>query len=210
MACDAQKLIRFKTYATYARTSILEFNGILRNKQGELATGDEVTKDLGIDEDTTRSGLCSRASPPHAGNHEGKSSPSTEATCQVEADIVPSVICVERPLAQSGIETYGQTTYRDSVLGTRRYPTETQHALHDKPQYPITRFQPASSSRTQCENENSTLDIFQPFFDPAMLDLFPNGNIPDLSQFEVSPMGLDYFELDGWQNNQNVSTNWQY
>ena len=210
MTCDVQKLIGFKTHATYARTSILEFNAVLRNKQGELATGNEVTQDLGIEEDTVRSGSISRASPPRADNHEGKSCLSSEVKRRAETEITRSFIYLDRPLAPSSTEATDQNTSTDSFLSMQRYPTETQRALHDKQQYPTTQIQPSSSSRTASEIQNPTLDIFQPFFDPAMLDLFPNGDIPDLSRFEVNPLSLDYFELDGWQQDQNISTNPQY
>ncbi len=31
-----------------------------------------------------------------------------------------------------------------------------------------------------------------------MLDLFPNGELPDLSAFDISSLNLDHFELEGW------------
>ena len=46
--------------------------------------------------------------------------------------------------------------------------------------------------------DTQTLDVFCPFFDPDLLALFPNGEIPDFSEFETSPLSLDYFELDDW------------
>jgi hypothetical protein len=42
------------------------------------------------------------------------------------------------------------------------------------------------------------VDIFQPLLDPEMLDLFPDGELPDFSAFDTSPLNLDHFDLEGW------------
>lgn len=44
--------------------------------------------------------------------------------------------------------------------------------------------------------ESQILRGFNPFFDPEMLDVFPNGEIPDLSQYDTSPFSPDYFEIE--------------
>lgn len=54
----------------------------------------------------------------------------------------------------------------------------------------------SSHLREPDQYNDQTLDVYQPFFDPAMLDLFPNGDIPDLSDFDHSPLDLDYFEFE--------------
>ena len=46
--------------------------------------------------------------------------------------------------------------------------------------------------------ERLTLDPYYPFFDQTMLDLFPYGEMPDLSQFDADLGDLDFFELEGW------------
>ena len=91
MICDAQKLVGFKIHATYARTSILEFNAILRNKEGVLAKSDEVTKDLGIDHDTVGSGSCSVTSLSETDSHEGKTHPSREVESRYETENISSL-----------------------------------------------------------------------------------------------------------------------
>jgi hypothetical protein len=53
--------------------------------------------------------------------------------------------------------------------------------------------------------EGPSLDVARPFFDPTMLDLFPNGEMPDLSHFETSLSSLDYYELDDWNTAFNLS-----
>lgn len=37
-----------------------------------------------------------------------------------------------------------------------------------------------------------------------MLDLFPDGEMPDLSHFETSLLSLDYFELEDWNMSSNL------
>lgn len=38
-----------------------------------------------------------------------------------------------------------------------------------------------------------------------MLGLFPNGEMPDISQLETAPINLDYFDIEGWSNATNMS-----
>jgi len=51
------------------------------------------------------------------------------------------------------------------------------------------------------------LDVFDPFFDPGMFNLFPDGEMVDFSHFDTSPFSLDFFdfELHEW-NYRNEST----
>lgn len=48
--------------------------------------------------------------------------------------------------------------------------------------------------------ESQNIDIFHPLFDPAMLELFPNGELPDLALLETSPLNLDYLDITEWNN----------
>lgn len=83
------------------------------------------------------------------------------------------------------------------------------HTLQYDQQYSSSELQQPSPSQVQSSTTtdavNPTLDIFQPFYDPAMLDLFPNGDIPDLSQFDVSPLNFECFEIDAWQMNGDMA-----
>ena len=45
---------------------------------------------------------------------------------------------------------------------------------------------------------HQNLDVFQTLIDPEMLKLYPNGELPDLSQFDTSPLSLEYFDIDDW------------
>lgn len=55
-------------------------------------------------------------------------------------------------------------------------------------QYQLCDVRPSSNFQEEPprEVEDQTFDIFQPFFDPAMLDLFPGGDFPDLATFEAN------------------------
>lgn len=51
--------------------------------------------------------------------------------------------------------------------------------------------------------DNHSLDLFQPLLDPDMLDLFPSGELPDMSAFESGVWDLDHFEIDDWNDFTN-------
>ncbi|EXJ75458.1 uncharacterized protein A1O5_02154 [Cladophialophora psammophila CBS 110553] len=46
--------------------------------------------------------------------------------------------------------------------------------------------------------ETQPLDLFQPLFDPDMLELFSNRVMPDLSQFDTASLNLNYLDIEGW------------
>lgn len=80
-------------------------------------------------------------------------------------------------------------------------PTQQEHVISsalmfpDHPQHyepPVTLQEPSQPALIP----NQTIDIFHPLLDPQMLDLFPDGDVPDLSQFDTSPFNLDYFDLE--------------
>jgi hypothetical protein len=64
---------------------------------------------------------------------------------------------------------------------------------------------PTSQQANLLVTERLTLDACYPFFDRTMLDLFPNGEMPDLSQFEANFMTLDYLKLEGCNNGSHPS-----
>lgn len=45
--------------------------------------------------------------------------------------------------------------------------------------------------------ENQPFDLMLPLFDPGMLDLFPDGNLPDFSQTDTTQLAANYFNLEG-------------
>lgn len=44
------------------------------------------------------------------------------------------------------------------------------------------------------------LDVFHPLFDPQMLELFPDGELPDLALLETSSLNLDYLDITDWNS----------
>lgn len=48
--------------------------------------------------------------------------------------------------------------------------------------------------------DNQNFDLYYPLFDREMLELFPNGQVPDLAAFDSSPLNLDYLDIGSWNN----------
>lgn len=82
MNVEIEKLINFKIHATHARTSILQFNDLLRQDEGGFAKADGVTNDLGIDEDNLETGLSSGPLTPALDRHDGKAGSSQHTTVE--------------------------------------------------------------------------------------------------------------------------------
>ena len=61
MSVDIQKLTSNRINARYARTSILEFNGVLWKKGGGLPASDQVPKNLGIEDEGSGGGSRARS-----------------------------------------------------------------------------------------------------------------------------------------------------
>lgn len=57
-----------------------------------------------------------------------------------------------------------------------------------------------SSATVESHNQNQTLDIFHPLLDPEMLELFPNGELPDPSIWETGTLNLDYLDTTDWNS----------
>ena len=48
-------------------------------------------------------------------------------------------------------------------------------------------------------------DVFPPYFNPEMLDFFPNGEVPDLSLPDMNHHSLDHFEIGSRNNNHHAA-----
>lgn len=134
---DPSKLTNFKINAAHARTSILEFTGILRSKGDGYVIPGEETNDLGLEEGS---------------------------------DMALPLPPEQREPQQTSQEQLQQET--PSILPQLNFLT----------------------------GEGPTLDIFNSFLDPEMLNLFPNGEIPDLAGFDTNLLSLDYLEMEGWDD----------
>ncbi|KAH7011168.1 hypothetical protein EDB80DRAFT_711345 [Ilyonectria destructans] len=139
---DPSKLTNFKINAAHARTSILEFTGILRSKGDGYVIPGEETNDLGLEEGS---------------------------------DIALPPPPEQREPQQTSQEQLQQETL--SLLPQLNFLT----------------------------GESPTLDVFNSFLDPEMLNLFPNGEIPDLAGFDTNLLSLDYLEMEGWDDALEVN-----
>ncbi|KAH7148209.1 hypothetical protein EDB81DRAFT_791762 [Dactylonectria macrodidyma] len=57
--------------------------------------------------------------------------------------------------------------------------------------------------------QGSTLDIFSPFFDPEMANLFSDHEMPNFDQFDTSLLNFDYLEMDGWNDGMDMASGGQ-
>jgi hypothetical protein len=195
---DIKKLIDFKINAAYARTSILGFVEILRSKGDGFADRGDESKDLGIQDNIFQPPLQSRQ--------------ATSNNREESMNIVPG------PSNGGGLytllhtdSTSAENRLQNSILSD---PSASQQTapLHfaqdqrqeDQLQHADRLYSLAPNEFTEHGSEQQSLDVCRPFFDPTMLDLFPNGEMPDLSHFETSLLSLDYFELDDWNTTSNL------
>lgn len=198
MSVDIQKLAGNKFNAKYARTSILEFNAVLRRKDGGLSNSEQVPKNLGIEDEVSGGGSRARSLESPSDGYEGKAGWQIQpAKKRTEVNINKAETFAEESALHSN-----QQASANAFLRALPSNSEAQVSQLDGSQYlPDTPNVFSSQHQDPPELEYQTLDVFQPFSDPAMLDLFPKGDIPDLSEFDTNPLDLDYFELEGWEDN---------
>jgi hypothetical protein len=159
---DISKLVSFEIRAAYARASIIGFVEVLRSKGDGYSIPGQETKDLGIEESS-----------------EQRPSIHTEdARVPSSAKDFPS-----RPLPAI-----------HDIVHDLRLPQHTDSPFQDQTQdwrlqSDISALPPSVTDYLIPEGQ--MLDVCEPFLDPTMLDLFPNGEIPDLSHLEpgILPLG---------------------
>lgn len=189
---DIKKLIDFKINATHARTSILGFVEILRNKGDGVADRGAENKDLGIQDGSAKNNeeipiAVPRPSVTEGGLHTLLHTDSSSAQNRLQ-DSDQSHSFAPRPGTASLLETQHQDQ-------------ENQLLLQPAAEY----FYPNDlTEHDDVTEEQNSLDVCHPFFNPTMLDLFPNGEMPDLSHFETSLLSLNYFDLEDWNMGSNV------
>lgn len=110
----------------------------------------------------------------------------------------PPATCPDIPFTpESGGEYQYDVLYsQQSEHSKQHLPPPPQEQAQTFPSTFTHHHQPAPSQPMMVDSLNHTLDIFQPLLDPEMLDLFPNGELPDLSAFDTSSLNLDHFEFD--------------
>ncbi|EXJ67739.1 uncharacterized protein A1O5_09085 [Cladophialophora psammophila CBS 110553] len=194
---DIRKLVDFKVNASHARASILGFIDILRPKgDGVVDSGDE-TKDLGIEQATVERDMATR-SPIH-----------DDPMHDLQSALIRQQPREDSPVALPSDFPQTREYLRGTDSSVNHVPTQpeinvnqTQHQQQGEPwpqhnQADIG-FGPPFPLQGQGVTERLTLDPYYPFFDQTMLDLFPNGEMPDLSQLDTELSNLEYFDVEGW------------
>ena len=193
---DIKKLLDFKLNAVYARTSILGFVEILRSQGDGFANPGEESNDLGIQDDDIQS--LQRIGQTALNNREEATKALQEQNSGAELQVPPLP-------ASISTQTRLQNQSRTSSSLSQQIPEPTAHLQFTEEQYQQERQPQAELSSAsapygvnQFGNEQQSFDVCHPFFDPAMLDLFPDGEMPDLSQFETVPMNFYDLEFEDW------------
>lgn len=193
---DITKLLDFKVNAIHARTSILGFVDILRAQgEGYVKQGEEST-DLGIQD--------IEAQEPPQGVHiaSGGTDDATKSGIQQSKQHPPCVASHSGAMPSQGV-------LQDSGLANESFAQHiSEHATydpaaHDLRQYlqnsqteSVSTFMPPDTNYSG--HEQQRFDVAHPFFDPAMLELFPDGELPDLSQIGSLPINLYDSGLIDW------------
>ena len=189
---DIKKLIDFKINAAYARTSILGFIEILRSKGDGYAKPGEESNDLGIQDDGIQSLSQTRQT---TLNNRSESMKAVQ-----EQDNGGHLYTLPHPgpvPTQSRLQNPSRPSSSLSQLTADLQFAQEQCQQEQQPQAELL-YALAPHELNPLGTEQRSLDVCHPFFDPAMLDLFPDGEMPDLPQFETSQPSLDYFELEDW------------
>lgn len=190
---DIKKLIDFKINATHARTSILGFVEILRNKGDGVADRGAENKDLGIQDGSAKN---------------SEENPDAVLRHPVTGGGLHTLLHTDSTSAQNRLQDSDQSHAFASRLETAPL-LETQHPDQENQvqlqQPAVDYFYPNDfTEHDDVTEEQNSLDVCHPFFNPTMLDLFPNGEMPDLSHFETSLLSLNYFDLEDWNMGSNL------
>ncbi|KAH7148987.1 hypothetical protein B0J13DRAFT_295137 [Dactylonectria estremocensis] len=92
----------------------------------------------------------------------------------------------------------------DIALSYNREQIQAQKAQLQQPHQDTSLLLPPQQVDNLGE-KSSTLDIFSPFFDLEMTNIFSDPDMLDVVQFDTSLLNLDYLEMDGW--NDGIGTN---
>ncbi|KIX06345.1 uncharacterized protein Z518_04321 [Rhinocladiella mackenziei CBS 650.93] len=175
---DIGKFLDFKIRARYARTSILGFVEILRSQGDGFVEAGEECNDLGI-QDGDSQNLQQMGQRP-SGNSEAAASVVLEQRDEVELPVPlfpPSASSQSRlpDLCSTSASTPLKTSWPPAHENTWQETGRLEEQF------------PARLPNASAAEEPQSFDLCHPFFDPALLDLFPDGEMPDLGQFETMP-----------------------
>ena len=193
---EIRKLVDFKVNASRAHASILGFIDILRpTGSGFVDSGDEI-QDLGIQPLTQE------------GQSQMRRSASDDRMGRLQTDSSRQQPRENSPVAArpDGIQIRGymQEANRDinhtsqQIIIDERQLQRQEELWHQHSQTDLG-FAHSIQAPNQDVTDRLTLNPYYPFFDQTMLNLFPNGEMPDLSQLDADLGSLDFFELEGWK-----------
>ena len=192
---EIRKLVDVNVNASHAHASILGFIDILRSKEsGFVDSGDEI-QDLGIQPLTQECQLQMARSDSLDGTESQQTGPSRRQARE-NSPVAAYLDAIHPP-------SYMQEPNRDINHTSHPInPDERPNQRQKEPWHQQSQTDPEYERSIQALNpevtERLTLNPYYPFFDQPMLDLFPNGEMPDLSQLDAELGSLDFFELDGW------------
>jgi hypothetical protein len=193
---DITKLLDFKVNAVHARTSILGFVDILRAKgEGYVRQGEEST-DLGIEDNETQN--LPQGAQVAFNNNDAATNAIPQQSKQPQASMSSlSVPTPSKSVSQYSGKGSGSLSQQTSEHAINEYAThELRPYMERLGNEPANAALPVSTGHF--DHEQQHFDVVHPFFDPAMLDLLPGGELPDLSQFGPLPMSLYDLELGDW------------
>jgi hypothetical protein len=172
---DIGKFLDFKIPAIYARTSILSFVEILRSGgDGLVDSGAECT-DLGIQE----------REDPQRQQQQPEQETHSDSTATVRAVFNPmeKEITEHQPSASSG-HLQDSCSHNDET---------TQENIFLDQQFPAGLSNLAGPNLRQ-----QSFGLYHPFSGAALLDLFPNDELPDPEHYPTIPVNLFDLNLEGW------------
>lgn len=198
---------------------------ILRSKGDGYADRGDESKDLGIQDNSFQS--VSRSQQTNTSNDREESSISVSESGN-GGDGLYNLLCTDSTSAPNSDELQNailpassssasqQTAASAATASAPLYFSQYQQRQEEAPQHQgqsdrLYSFA-ANTEFTHSQHglpidEQESLDVCRPFFDPTMLDLFPNGEMPDLSHFETSLLSLDYFGLGNGDGDWNLAPN---
>lgn len=196
---NIESFLNFEINAVHARTSILGFVQILRAQgDGFAKPGDSI--DLGVQDEDNGPGL----------QEDGQMvfNRPENATKEIwehndGLEMLPDPI--KAPGLQSQWQDKVTNIAQTGFMPSRQGPDPTATFRFEQGQLPQEQGSqvdlsnsPEQYEANQIDNAQQPLDVCHPFFDPTMLDLFPDGEMPDLYRFESLPANLFDLELGAW------------
>ncbi|KAF2428304.1 hypothetical protein EJ08DRAFT_671462 [Tothia fuscella] len=200
---DPAKLTSYRINATYARATILEYTGILVSPRDGYTRPGEENNDLGIEDDGSDLRVQSR----HEQGGKGSQNVMKDERLKGNANetLSDSIFLQVRP------NDAMETTYSSNSPTSPHSPG--RDAQQQKEQYAPQLLQQQQRVETMSPSIPAlpeipamyaqSLNMFYPFFDPQLIGLFPDGEMPDFSPFETNSSGLNYFEIEGRDNNSS-------